>query len=283
MPVFWFEDRDTIIHRMNPVLKVWLYLLLVYMASVYTIMEFRIPVFIFMNIFALGSRMPKSWWAFPYVMQVLAIPWDLFFGAFAASPTLYARLPLWVKAIHGIQFTSPDFMVGSIHIGVIGFTGPNMYLYFSRAFLQLGSWVMLLSLIYTISPSQQLQMLANVKAPSSLQFIWMLPWRYASVMAEMTTRVYYAQTLRGYQRKKSRNPFTESSRMMPLMMPLIRVSVNMIDEIAVAAESRAFGTGPRGPLYDFGLRKWEWGIIIPLIILLAVTQYYYWFFKWGTI
>jgi len=283
MPVFWYEDKDTIIHRMNPVLKFWVYIILVYMGSCYTIMEFRVPLFIVMNIFALASRMPKWWWRFPYVMQVMAIPWDLFFGSFAANPALYARLPEWVKVIKVIHFTSADFMIGPFHIGQIGFTGPNLYLYLSLSLLRLGAWVMLLSLIYTISPTQQLQMLANVKAPSSLQFVFMLPWRYASVMAQMTNRVYQAQTLRGYERKKSRNPFVEASRMLPLMMPLVRVSIGMIDEIAVAAEARAFGTGPRAPLYEFKISRLEWAIIIPLIVLLVVTQYYYWLFKWATI
>ncbi len=283
MPVFWYEDKNTFLHRMNPVLKLWVYLILVYMGSCYTIMEFRIPLFIVMNIFALSSRMPKWWWRFPYVMQVAAIPWDLFFGSFGANPALYQRLPAWIKEIELFYLTSHDFMIGPFHIGRIGFTGPNVYLYLSGTLLRLGAWVMLLSMIYTISPTQQLQMLASAKAPSALQFVFMLPWRYASVMAQLTGRVYQAQTLRGYERKKSRNPFVEARRMLPLMYPVVRASVGMIDEIAVAAEARAFGTGPRAPLYEFKMGKAEWATVIPLIVILLVTQYFYWTIKWGTI
>lgn len=281
MPVFWYENKDTIIHRMNPVLKFWMYIIFVYMGTCYTIVEFRIPLFIIMTTFAYFAKMPKWWWRYPYLMLFLAIPWDMLTGTFAADPALYARLPLWITEID--IYTIKDVVIGPMHFGAIGLTGPNLYFYLSTAIFRVSSWAMLLSLVYTISPTQQLQMLATAKAPAPLQFLFMLPWRYSSVMAQKINRVYQAQTLRGFRRKKSRNPFVEAKRMFPLMMPLVRDSVIMIDEISVAAEARAFGTGPRGPLYEFKMSKLGWVIIIPLLIILVVTQYFYWTVKWGTI
>lgn len=272
--ILWYEPRNTIMHRLSPYTKLVIFLWLNLIGGTFTRLEVIIPATILAFILALLAKVPREWiWAL-IGLNIAAFPVQIWTALFMMDPAFYHTLPPSITETVIFQITSSEFTVAGIYFGAIGLSFGGLYWAIYMTLMSVIAFATIFTAIYTISPTQQVQALAQLHMPPPVLFIVMLPYRFLNVIAAQVERCLSAQTLRGFKIKKSRNPFTRAWAYMPVILPMIRVSVAMIDEVTMAAATRAFGTGKITPIQHFTISIAEWILIAILIVTALVGEYF---------
>lgn len=248
MPVAYnyFEDADSIIHNLNPKVK------LIWFACVFVLtMVFNHPLF-----------------------QI-----GLFLVSLAAS--IFARLSLKKIA----KISSTIFYIGIIVsimwalmlnegvplFKIFGFNVSEISLYYGIA-LGFRVTTLLFTLLVVLMTTSQAELqvgLVNLGIPYSIAFVIILAFRFLPTLMGEGKTILEAQTSRGYQWDKNRfRGFLKKAKL--LGVPLFSRSLNVVNNLSYAMESRAFGAyKTRTYYFNRALTRTE-KLVITIIVITTI-------------
>jgi energy-coupling factor transport system permease protein len=271
-----YEPRDTFFHKMTPLAKVVLYVFVMSLTFIWWD-----PIYLTVLCFAcIGicwkAKLPRQMAKIIVTLFVLvSLSGVISHPAwlFQTDPSLFKRLPqdIVTRSIFVIHLSFGDLPIT---------LGKVVYLY--SVFLRyIPPMTMVLVFLYTVNPSDLVQMMIRFGFPNSLVFVVLAIFRFFSVFTRILTNIINAQGLRGWS-LKTRNPIVLVRRATPLFAPLGRGFVTMIDIVNLSISNRGFELATKmAPLREYKSRVWEKTIIYgfpPLYLLLwyltMVPPYY---------
>lgn len=128
---------------------------------------------------------------------------------------------------------------------------------------------------YTVDPSEIIQMLNRIPfASKHFVFIFSTAWRFIPQIKQSLFNLIDAQKTRGLELDKGK--MTERlKKIIPIVTPLLGNSLDISDQIALAMEARAFGSGNKNkfakPAEHTGIVYFAVVIEIALIVLMLVA------------
>jgi len=266
MVLFEYEYRDTLMHRMNPLTKITVITCLSVLSTLYWDLRFLLPIFVISVLMAWDAKLPKSWVKLLLVLSLLGIWTRLLQSIFMVNPEFFKVLPPELVNKTLVEIT-PE---GTPIIGRTAITYGSLY-YLAPIILRIPISVCLgLTLIYTTSLGDIVQVLRMLRVPERLIFIVMAAWRFLPLMIRNIENVAKAQSLRGWK-IESRNPSKLLKQIHPLTRPIARHFVATIDAVALSVELRGFGVGKPSPLKKLEFTALDYATVIilpPLTVLL---------------
>ncbi len=280
----WFGNRDTVIHRMTPYTKVYILAWLNMLASSYTRLEFTVPVCLVTLLMITLGEIPREWVKAILGISIVTFPMQLWTSIFWADPRFYHHLPTSITETVIIHVTPSDFAIGPLHFGALGITLGSLYYALTLQIKSITAFMIIFAFVYTISPTQQVQALTQIGAPSPLIFLLMLPYRFLNAMVYQAERVLASQKLRGYSTGSAgRDLVTGARQVAPVLIPLVRSAVIMIDQVTMAAHTRAFGRSKMTPIYNFKIPVHEWIIIAATTVVGGIAMYLLFVYQIGMV
>ena len=129
---------------------------------------------------------------------------------------------------------------------------------------------------YTVSPSDIIQLISRVPfASKQVIFIFSTAWKFIPVIKKQITHLLDAQKTRGMELEKGKL-MERVKKLVPIVTPLLSNSLETGDQIALAMESRAFGTKTKNkfikPL-NFSLTDKILYILLLISLVLLIYMY----------
>ncbi len=238
----WLEyaPRNTVMHRLHPLVKVVLTITLLALAGLYWDLRLLLIVGLVGIIFARVARVPPSWFKVLVGFLIAFIPTTLI-GIFGqTNPALFQVYPQSLVSVRFFTFSLGPLgiygvTVGGLLWGIASDLRVGIVLLFTYTFL------------YSTSFSDIMEMLGSSKFPKRLLFVIIVAYRFVPEMVRQLQVILTAMKLRGWE-IRSRNPKVVMERTIPLITSLMRHSLVTIDEVSLATRIRAFGTGKITPL-----------------------------------
>ena len=231
------------------------------------------------------------WWD-PRYQLLLVLP--------AIALILVAKVPLgWFKVVALAIATS----IYPVTLTAIGQTNPELFKVLDRAWastpilvatipvagrvgLTYGALTWLLAaelrtlivacyafvFIFTTSVAELSDTLLMLKVPRPIVFVVSISYKLIPQLQRVVDQILCAQRLRGWTLRYL-NPVKIVRRAMPLMKPLMRRTAMLTEQITVATEIRAFGTGNPTPTRRLVLNRVDYVLIAIMAVVLLISLY----------
>jgi energy-coupling factor transporter transmembrane protein EcfT len=265
-----YEPKDTVFHRMNPLAKVVLYLFIMSLAFVWWDPIYLTIACAVTAIMCWRAKLPGPMAKIILTLfAVVAVTSTIFHPAwlFQSDPNYFKKLP--AETVTHIVFAIPQ---GFPFAGFPITLGKLIYLYSYLARYLLPMMVVFLFL-YTVNPSDLVQMMIQMRLPNTIVFMFLSIFRFFSLFTRMLTNIINAQSLRGWS-WKTKNPVVLIKRAAPLFAPLGRGFISMIDVATVSISNRGFELALKmAPLRQYRPGIWEKAIIYLLPPLFFILWY----------
>jgi len=122
----------------------------------------------------------------------------------------------------------------------------------------------------TVHPDDLAAALVALKFPYSFSFTISLSFRYVPTLALEAETIMEAQKSRGLELDKG-NLFTRIKNFLPIIVPLVLLSMRRALLVAESLESRGFGTSEKRNFYkQISMVTKDWFLFIVLLLLLAI-------------
>jgi energy-coupling factor transport system permease protein len=234
LEVFQYTRQDSIIHRLDPRAKLFMSLVSAIVSLVF--LEI-LPLLIILTI----------------LLPLLA----------AAK-----SLRRWLRSMRGLSILLLFILVFNTLLS----PAPNPLTYSIALTLRLVALMTSFSLFFlTVHPDELSQALIQMRVRFEFAFAMSMAMRYVPTLAQEAYAIMDAQKARGVELDKG-NPLKRIRNIVPIIVPLIIVSIRRALSIAESMESRGFGACPkRTYMNKLSFRKRDWGVVcFSLITLLAV-------------
>ena len=126
--------------------------------------------------------------------------------------------------------------------------------------------------IYTTSVAELTDTMLMLKVPRPVVFVVSITYKLIPQMQRVFDQILCAQRLRGWTLRYL-NPVKIVRRAMPLMKPLMRRTAMLTEQITVATEIRAFGTGRPTPTRRLQLKTVDYVLMGIMAVVLLVSLY----------
>ena len=258
MPIYLYIDRGSLIHRLNPTVKV--FALFIMFWSVYWVDHplALMPLGLLMVIIA---QVTHSWpnfyrlrWLFILLIFFTTLAWMVFYRK---GPALI-NLPL-------IHFSRISLVFG---------LGRGLKL----AEL-LATSVLFLS---TTRVEEFTAGLSRLGVPYRVGFAITLAFRLVPLFIDSAVTIVQAQSLRGYDFNRG-GPIERVRRYVPVMIPVFMGALRKANNMAMALEARGFGFSPAPTSYiDYPIRPRD-RIAFALLLVIGLAQFMIYYIGYGAI
>ena len=235
LEVFQYTRQDSLMHKLDPRAK----LLLAIVLAVISLL--------FLEIFPL-----------------LIIIFGVLIQLMAAAKSVRR----WLKSMKGLSVLLVFILVFNTLLS----TFPNPLNYSIALVLRLIALMSSFSIFFlTVHPDELSQALIQMKVRFEFAFAMSMAMRYVPTLGQEAYAIMDTQKARGVELDKG-NILTRIRNIVPIIVPLIIVSIRRALSIAESMESRGFGaTKDRTYLEMLSFRKRDWAIcIIALLVLVGV-------------
>jgi energy-coupling factor transporter transmembrane protein EcfT len=234
-----------------------------------TWLDFRWSLVLLLFTFTLSrlAKIPFDWYKLGIYFALGGLVFSFFVTTiWQVNPALFKVLPHEYVMTELLQITPPGSIVGysAVTIGGLWYQANNTISFFAVV-------ISSITLVYILSPSDIVQMMAIIKIPSQLIFSFMAGYRFFPITTRALSDIINAQKLRGWE-VKTRNPFKFVHEMSPFVYPVGRLFLKSVDIVAISTATRAFGASPITPYKSFRMKAHELllTIIAPAIYLTAL-------------
>ncbi|UCD73450.1 MAG: energy-coupling factor transporter transmembrane protein EcfT [Candidatus Bathyarchaeota archaeon] len=265
---FEYEYRPTVLHHMHPLTKASLMISLAALSISW--MDYRYSLVVMVLIFIL-SRVAKIPWVWYWLSILFTIGWihyDLITMIFQVNPGLYKVLPQDYALKELFVVTPRGFPIvgySALTWGTIWWMANMLVTYFAIVTSSV-------TLVYTLSPSDLVQLMAKVKIPSQLIYSFMAGYRFFPITTRALSDIVNAQRLRGWQ-ASARNPVKFVRQMAPFVYPVGRQFLRSVDIVSISTATRAFGASPITPYKSFKMKAYELVLTVLSPILYVIALY----------
>ena len=245
-PMLEYVYKDTLMHRMHPIPKAILLVVLTLLAQFYFDPVFILPILVFVIILAKPvSKIPNTWLLPMYVfgaMSVLERSYNAFFISSGGYYRVYASE--WMTTTLLYVANIPVLGVAKLTWGGLFWLGSMVLKYFVGLFA-------VSIFLYTTDPSDLMQYLASKKVSKNVLFVVFAGFNFFPILLRYARTIMNAQQLRGVG--LSKNPVKAVSTLAQVFHPLvIRVTV-LADILTLSASIRGFGSGQYSYLREIKL------------------------------
>jgi energy-coupling factor transport system permease protein len=233
LEVFQYTRQDSIIHRLDPRAKLLMSVVL------------AIVSLLFLEILPL--------------LIILIILMPLLVAA--------KSLKRWLRSLKGLSVLLLFILVFNTLLS----PAPNPFTHSIALTLRLVALMTSFSLFFlTVHPDELSQALIQMRVRFEFAFAMSMAMRYVPTLAQEAYAIMDAQKARGVELDKG-NPLKRIRNIVPIIVPLIIVSIRRALSIAESMESRGFGACPtRTYLNRLSFRKRDWGVVcLSMISFLA--------------
>ena len=133
-----------------------------------------------------------------------------------------------------------------------------------RLFIMVSGFQVLLS---TLHPSELIDALESFKLPSELSLSLSISFHFMPIVIDDIRNIYDAQRTRGLEIEGIR----KIKAMLPIIIPLIVISLRRAMELAEALESKAYGSAKRTSLRRLELKKSDYVFILLCFLILVIA------------
>ncbi|MFW9792865.1 MAG: energy-coupling factor transporter transmembrane component T family protein [Candidatus Thorarchaeota archaeon] len=236
LEVFQYTRQDSIIHRLDPRAKMFMSIVLAVISL------------LFLEI----------------------IPLLIIF--FCLVPILGAAKSLrrWTKSMRGLSV----LLIFIIVFNTLLSTGPNPFSHSLALTIRLVALMTSFSIFFlTVHPEELSQALIQMRVPFEFAFAMSMAMRYVPTLGQEAYTIMDAQKARGVELDKG-SLLKRIRNIVPIIVPLIIVSIRRALSIAESMESRGFGASEnRTYMYTLSFRKRDWGVLCLSMIVLAFVIY----------
>ncbi|MHA1712998.1 MAG: energy-coupling factor transporter transmembrane component T family protein [Candidatus Ranarchaeia archaeon] len=261
---FQYVDKDTVIHRLNPISKIILILLFMIDAIIFRdIVSMLILVSILM-VFVIAARLPLGYLKGTIIKFLTAM-----------VLILVISQGFWYYGGQYVIFTIPGFENNPA--GQMTLDG----LFFGAAMsLKIVIVVLCMPLLtMTTAVNKFMAALNKMKVPYTFVFALTTAFKFTPLVADSFTEIKEAQMMRGLDFDNMKF-FKKIKAYVSLSTPLVLSLVRKTDEMDVAIEARAFGSDiPRTFLVEVKFHARDFLVVIFAISFFAVCLWA--FLTWG--
>lgn len=235
-PMLEYVYKDTLMHRMHPIPKAIMLVVLTLIAQFYFDPVFILPILVLVIVLAKPvSKIPNTWLLPMYIfgtMSVLERSYNAFFFSSGAYYKVYASE--WMT-------TTLVYVANIPVIGVAKLTWGGLFWLISIVLKYFVGLFSVSIFLYTTDPSDLMQYLASKKVSKNALFIVFAGFNFFPILLRYARTIMNAQQLRGVG--LSKNPVKAISTLAQVFHPLvIRVTV-LADILTLSANIRGFGSG----------------------------------------
>jgi energy-coupling factor transport system permease protein len=258
MPIYLYIDHGSVVHRLNPTVKV--FALFVMFWSVYWVDHplALLPLGLLMVVLA---QLTGSWpnfyrlrWLFILLIFFTTLAWMVFYRK---GPAL-------------------------IHTPIIHLSRASLTFGLGRG-LKLAELLATSVLFLSTTKVEEFTAgLSRLGVPYRVGFAITLAFRLAPLFIDSALTVVQAQSLRGYDFNRG-GPLERVKRYVPVVVPVFMGALRKANNMAMALEARGFGMSARPTSYiDFPIRPRD-RVAYALLIALAATYFLIYWTGYGSI
>jgi energy-coupling factor transport system permease protein len=125
----------------------------------------------------------------------------------------------------------------------------------------------------TVHPDQLSQALIQMHVKFEFAFAMSMAMRYVPTLAQEAYAIMDSQKARGVELDKG-SPVKRIRNIVPIIVPMIIVSMRRALSIAESMESRGFGASKKRTYMDrLRFRKRDWGVVLASLLALILLTY----------
>lgn len=271
-----YQPRDTAIHKLNVVTKTIMLFMFLVLLTMW--MDFRLFILVDIVILLVYTiaKVPRSWLIVVLAVMVIPIPLTLFISTFLTDPSLFKVYPCEIVLREFLQINVP--YLGSLRLtyGSIFWTAAmlNRFMAFLVFFVYM----------YTTSVSEILDLLKLLRMPSGFAFSIAVTFKFIPQFIDSLTTTINAQVLRGLDVSATKNPIKKVRKVAPALLPMLRISLDTVEEITLAAQIRAFGACEKPTtVREIKFTRFDIAVSTACLISLGVAIYAYLAFSVGSL
>lgn len=180
----------------------------------------------------------------------------------------------WTKSMKGLA----GLMVFIIIFNTLLSSGENAFSHSLALAIRLVVLMTSFSIFFlTVHPDELSQALIQMRVRFEFAFAMSMAMRYVPTLAQEAYAIMDAQKARGVELDKG-SLLARIKNIVPIIVPLIIVSIRRALSIAESMESRGFGACEnRTYIEKLVFRKRDWGLAIASILILLITFYFRYF------
>jgi len=261
---FRYVDRNTIIHRLHPLVKI-LYILLTLLIILTPLMEVK---YVFV---------PLVWLVMSVILWALA---QIEVSRFQTLIKLLTGTFIFLILVQGCTYRWGNTVVlhffdlryGETNVGTIKLEG---LIFGTMLCLRiLTAAVSLPLLVMTTSSSDLVNAFRWLRFPKVATFMIISALSFTTLIFEMWEYITSAQKLRAFDIDRM-NPITKLRRAyVPIVTPLVLLLFRKANDFQIALETRAFGTpGDPTVMEDRPFTALDWVMLALILIVFATAQY----------
>lgn len=271
-----YEEKDTIIHRLNPISKVVWFSCMIFLLTLY--LEPQPLAVLFVMEFFIGklARVPwrkllsRAWWAF-----VLSVFGGYTFSLWVNQSSQFSKVPPELGCRVIIQITPP----GTPLVGYTAITYGGL-LWGTAVTLKVFVGVIAASILTFTLPLSDIMFLWSRVLPYKLSFVLISGIKFYPVMAEKVQEIIIAAKSRGWE-IASRNPMERIRKVFSIVFPATREAMLLAERMALATEARAFGHRKPTSLRVLKFKSTDMLFMMFNVSTAAALTYMWWFYGFG--
>jgi energy-coupling factor transport system permease protein len=277
--MFEYEPKDTVIHRLNPVAKLTLFLGITFLSGFYLDPRLKIPILVLIIVICRVAKLPfKKYSGLLWVAVAAVLLTSSIRGIFMIKPGYFKAYPTEFVMTELFQITPPSFPVFGRTAVTYG-----ALLWMSAFPLTTATVVLAMAgLVHTTSQSEMIQVLSSARLPGPAVFVIMVALRFIPEMIRQMETVQKAQQLRGWH-VDSRNPIKIARGYFPLLVPMLRIIIEAVDRMTISTKSRAFGLRPATGLRDLTFKPKDYIVTTASLLVFIVAIYLLFKFQIGNL
>jgi len=263
---FQYEYHDTPIHYLNPMSKLLLFGVFLFIGQIFIDPIAKIPVLIVLIVILWLAKLPFGLYKGFLIAGCFAVIVGRSYTAIQmVDPELFKVYPHELVSIMILPLTP----AGTPILGRTALTVGTLLYWCSAPFAVIPVILAMAGLLHTTSMSEIVSVLSRIKAPFPLIFMVTVGLRFIPDIVEKIRMIQKAQALRGWT-SEGRNPIKKVKQLQPVLVPLVRSVITSVDVISMGSKNRAFGLGPVTQLADFGFTRRDKIVSIGAIVVCVV-------------
>ena len=261
---FRYVDRNTLIHRLNPLVKI-LYVVLTLLIILTPLKEVK---FVYV---------PLTWLVMSVLLWVLA---RIEVGRFQTLIKLLMGTFIFLILVQGCTYRWGDTVVlhvfdlkyGETNVGSLKLEGLIFGAMLSLRILTAALSLPLL--VMTTSSADLVSAFRKLRFPKVATFMIVSALSFTTLIFEMWEYIISAQKLRAFDIDRM-NPITKLRRAyVPIVTPLILLLFRKANDFQIALETRAFGTpGIPTELEERPFTPVDWVVMVGILAVFIFAQY----------
>lgn len=247
-----YIPRDSFMHRLNPLTKIVWSLLVLGVAIIFDHYTYMFSLMVMILAIAAGAKIIKE------------------ISRFLKGLIIFAAILFMMQVLF---YTNGEVLFYLIPVGkgFLGITREGIFISLAMAFRMLAILLSFLVFLATTKTQDMVNIIVEkLNIPYDYAFMFLTSMRFIPTFMNEIKQISDAQKARGFV-LEGWNPIKKVKAYLPISVPLVLLSLKKAQQMALAMETRGYGTGERTHLRDVQINVIDIFFIVIMIILLGLA------------